>query len=178
MVFCTIPNEKVSKDWTVSDSDVFMLFWGAKIIRIMYDFLLQTHSILRYFILLALVVVVIKALMGFINRQPYGKWDNKLGLYLFIFTHMQLLVGLILYFISPFVQFGSNTMKVQETRYWTVEHIFAMLIAVVLITLARSTSKRMKDDTSKHKRMLIFNTIALVVIIATIMMSGRKLVGM
>jgi len=178
MVFCAIPNEKASKDWTVSDSDVFMLFWGAKITRIMYDFLLQTHSILRYFILLALVVVVIKALMGFINKQPYGKWDNKLGLYLFIFTHMQLLVGLILYFISPFVQFGSNTMKVQETRYWTVEHIFAMLIAVVLITLARSTSKRMKDDTSKHKRMLIFNTIALVVIVATIMMSGRKLVGM
>jgi hypothetical protein len=155
-----------------------MLFWGAKIIRIMYFYLLQTHSILRYFILFALVVVIIKALMGLINKQPYGKWDNKLGLYLFIFTHMQLLAGLILYFISPRVEFGPNTMKVQEIRYWTVEHIFAMVIAVVLITLARSTSKRMKDDPSKHKRMLIFNTIALVVIIATIMMSGRKLVGM
>jgi hypothetical protein len=113
-----------------------------------------------------------------INKQPYGKWDNKLGLYLFIFTHMQLLAGLILYFVSPFVKFGSETMSDKTTRYWTVEHIFAMLIAVVLITLARSTSKRMTNDSSKHKRMLIFNTIALVVIIATIMMSGRKFFGM
>jgi uncharacterized membrane protein len=158
---------------------MFLCYFGApKIIRIMYTGLLHTHSLLRYFILIALVVVILKALLGLINKQPYGKWDNKLGLYLFIFTHMQLLAGLILYFVSPFVKFGSETMSDKTTRYWTVEHVFAMLIAVVLITLARSTSKRMKDDTLKHKRMLIFNTIALVVIIATIMMSGRKLIGM
>jgi hypothetical protein len=142
----------------------------------MYTGLFHTHSLLRYFILIALVVVIIKALMGLINKQPYGKWDNKLGLYLFIFTHMQLLIGLILYFVSPFVKFGPDTMSDKTTRYWTVEHIFAMLIAVVLITIARSTSKRMANDESKHKRMLIFNGLALVIIIATIMFSGRKIV--
>ena len=143
----------------------------------MYPGLLHTHSLLRYFILIALVVVIVKALMGLLNKQPYGKWDNKLGLYLFIFTHMQLLVGLILYFVSPFVKFGSETMSDKTTRYWTVEHITAMLIAVVLITLARSTSKKMTDDSSKHKRMFVFNTFALIVIIATIVLSGRKLLG-
>jgi len=144
----------------------------------MYTGLLHTHSLLRYFILLALVVVIVKSLMGLLNRQPYGKLDNRLGLYLFIFTHMQLLIGLILYFVSPFVKFGSETMSDKATRYWTVEHLTAMLIAVVLITLARTTSKRMTDDSAKHKRMLIFNSIALIVIVGTIMMSGRKLVGM
>ena len=143
----------------------------------MYHFLLQTHSGVRYLVLIGLVVVIVKALMGLINKQPYSNVDNKLGLYLFIFTHTQLLLGFILYFVSPFVQFGSTTMSDKTTRYWTVEHIFAMLIAVVLITLARSTSKRMTDDASKHKRMFIFNTIALLVIVATILMSGRKLVG-
>jgi len=144
----------------------------------MYTGLLHTHSLLRYFILLALVVVIVKSLMGLLNRQPYGKLDNRLGLYLFIFTHMQLLIGLILYFVSPFVKFGSETMSDKATRYWTVEHLTAMLIAVVLITLARTTSKRMTDDSAKHKRKLIFNSIALIVIVGTIMMSGRKLVGM
>ncbi len=144
----------------------------------MYTGLLHTHSLLRYFVLLALVVVIVKSLMGLINRQPYGKLDNRLGLYLFIFTHMQLLIGLILYFVSPFVKFGSETMSDKTTRYWSVEHLTAMLIAIVLITLARTTSKRMTDDSAKHKRMLIFNSIALIVIIGTIMMSGRKLVGM
>ena len=141
----------------------------------MYTGLLHTHSLLRYFILIALVVVIVKAVIGLMQNQPYGKWDNKFSLYLFIFTHMQLLVGLILYFDSPFVKFGSNTMSDQVTRYWTVEHIFAMLIAVVLITLARTTSKRMSNDAAKHKRMAIFNFVALVVIVAMIWLSGRPL---
>lgn len=141
----------------------------------MYTGLLHTHSLLRYFILIALVVVIIKALIGLTNKQSYGKWDNKLGLYLFIFTHMQLLVGLVLYFVSPFVKFGPDTMSDKATRYWTVEHIFAMLIAVVLITLARTTSKRMTSDEAKHKRIAIFNLVALVLIIAVIWMGGRPM---
>jgi uncharacterized membrane protein len=139
----------------------------------MYTGLLHTHSLLRYFILIALVVVIVKGLIGLINKQPYGKWDNKLGLYLFIFTHMQLLVGIILYFVSPFVKFGPETMSDKVTRYWTVEHIVSMLVAVVLITLARTTSKKMANDADKHKRMVIFNFVALVVILAMIWLAGR-----
>ncbi len=141
----------------------------------MYNGLFLTHSLLRYFILVALIVVVVKALLGLINKQPYGKWDNMLGLYLFIFTHMQLLIGLILYFVSPFVKFGSTTMSDKTTRYWTVEHLTAMVIAIILITIARMSAKRMTNDAAKHKRLFIYNTIALLLIIATIMMSGRGL---
>ena len=143
----------------------------------MYTGLLHTHSLIRYLVLIGLIVVIVKALLGLMNKQPYGKLDNKLGLYLFIATHTQLLVGLILYFASPRVQFGSTTMSDKLTRYWTVEHITAMLIAVVLITLARSTSKKMTDDAAKHKRMLVFNLIALVVIVATVILGGMKLFG-
>jgi len=141
----------------------------------MYNGLLLTHSLLRYFVLIALVVVIGKALLGLVNKQPYGKWDNMLGLYLFIFTHMQLLIGFILYFVSPFVKFGSETMGDKTTRYWTVEHVTAMLIAIVLITMARTTSKRMTSDNAKHKRMLTFNVIALLIVVGTIVMSGRGL---
>jgi len=141
----------------------------------MYNGLLLTHSLLRYFVLIALVVVIGKALLGLVNKQPYGKWDNMLGLYLFIFTHMQLLIGFILYFVSPFVKFGSETMGDKTTRYWTVEHVTAMLIAIVLITMARTTSKRMTSDIAKHKRMLTFNVIALLIVVGTIVMSGRGL---
>ena len=141
----------------------------------MYTGLLHTHSILRYLILIALLVVIIKAIVGLTNKQPFTRLDNKLSLYLFIFTHTQLLVGLILYFVSPFVKLGSETMSEKVTRYWTVEHIFGMLVAVVLITLARTTSKRMTDDGAKHKRMFIFNFVALVVIVTIIFLSGRRI---
>ena len=141
----------------------------------MYTGLLYSHSYLRYLILIALIVVIVRALMGLVSKQPYGKSDNLLGLITFVLTHTQLLIGLILYFVSPFVVFGSTTMSNKETRYWSVEHVTMMLIAVVLITLARTTSKRMTNDAAKHKRMFVFNGLALVIIIAAIVMSGRGL---
>lgn len=139
----------------------------------MYQGLLHAHSLLRHFILLALVVVLIVSLIGWLQKKPYTPIHNRLSLYLFIFTHLQLLVGLILYFVSPFVQFGSQTMKDSTTRYWTVEHILAMLVAIVLITMARITAKKMSDDTAKHRRLFIFNFAAGIIILVMILHSGR-----
>jgi heme A synthase len=141
----------------------------------MYSSLLLVHSYVRYLVLALLIVVIVTSLLGMLNKKPFEKRDNLLSLFLLIFTHIQALAGLILYFVSPAVIFGPNTMKDATIRYWTVEHIFAMLIAVVLITIARSTSKRMTDDHAKHKRLFIFNLIALVVIIVTIWLGGMGL---
>ncbi len=139
----------------------------------MYPILLNTHSVLRYFVLIFLFLVVVKAFLGFSNKQAFAKIDNMLGLTLFSLTHTQLLLGLVLYFVSPFVQFSGASMKDATLRYWTAEHIVIMLIAVGLITAARTTSKKISDDTAKHKRMFIFNTIALVLILVGIAMAKR-----
>lgn len=143
----------------------------------MYTGLLHTHSSIRYLVLLLLIAVIIKSLIGLMNKKPFEKADNMLSLFLLIFTHIQFLAGLALYFVSPFVQFGGQTMSDKVTRYWTVEHITGMLIAVVLITIARSTSKRMSDPVAKHKRLFIFNTIALIIIIAVVLQGGLKIIG-
>ena len=139
----------------------------------MHNGLLVSHSYLRYIILILLTVVIIASLLGMISKKAYTDGDNKLGLYLFIATHLQLLVGLILFFISPVVQFSGAAMKDATARYWLVEHNSAMLIAIVFITLARTTSKKMTDGRAKHRRMFIFNLIALVIIVLTISISGR-----
>lgn len=139
----------------------------------MYNGLLFAHSYLRYIVLILLIVVIITSLVALVNKKAYTSGDNKLSLYLFISTHLQLLLGLILFFVSPVVQFSGEAMKNPETRYWLVEHNTAMLIAIVFITLARTTSKKMTDSQAKHRRMLIFNVIALVIILAAISMSGR-----
>ncbi|MEJ0056868.1 MAG: cytochrome B [Bacteroidota bacterium] len=139
----------------------------------MYPALLTTHSFLRYFVLVLLLIVIVKSFLGFSNKQAFGKTDNILGLSLFSVTHTQLLIGLILYFVSPFVQFGGGVMKNATLRYWTAEHNVIMLIAIVFITLARTTSKKMSDGVAKHKRMLIFNSIALVLILVGIAMTKR-----
>lgn len=142
----------------------------------MYPGLLHTHTLLRYFILLALVAVLVISLQKWLGKKPYTNFDNKLSLYLFIFTHLQLVVGLILYAVSPNVKFNEFTMKDSTLRYWSVEHIFLMLVAITLITVARIGIRKISDDTLKHKRLFIFNGVALLLILVSIYMSGRGII--
>ncbi len=142
----------------------------------MYTGLLHTHSSLRYIVLLLLIIVVIKSFLGWVNKQSYNNLDNKLSLWLLIGTHLQLLVGLSLFFVSPFVQFSGAAMKDASTRYWTVEHNFMMLIAIVLITIARISHKKLPTDEAKHKRLFVLNVIALLIIVVAILYSGRGLI--
>lgn len=139
----------------------------------MYTGLLHSHSSLRYIVLALMLLVILKATLGFLGNKPFDSFDKKLSLSLLISTHLQFVLGLLLYFVSPFVQFNENTMKEATSRYWAVEHLIGMLLAVALITVAHSTAKRMKEDLAKHKRLAIFNVLALLIIVATIFHSGR-----
>jgi hypothetical protein len=135
--------------------------------------LVVLHSLNRYVLLILLLVVIGKSLTGWLNKSPFEKADDKLSLFLFISTHTQLLLGLILYFVSPIVIFSGASMKDSVARYWLVEHFTGMLIAIVLISVARISAKKLADGTAKHKRMFILNVIALVVIFVTIAQSHR-----
>ena len=120
-----------------------------------------------------LLILLFRSFQGWQKKSAFTATDNKVSLWLFILTHSQLLLGLILYFVSPLVIFDGASMKNAVVRYWLVEHITMMLIAVVLITMARVTAKKMTDAVAKHKRLFIFNLIALIFIVAAIAMSGR-----
>lgn len=139
----------------------------------MQSLILLFHSTIRYFVLIFLILVIVRSLMGWLNKKDYDKMDDKVSLWLFMLTHTQLLIGLILFFVSPAVIFSGASMKDSVARYWLVEHNTMMLIAIVLISIARISIKKIADATAKHKRLFILNTLALVVIIAAISMSGR-----
>lgn len=85
-----------------------------------------------------------------------------------ISAHTQLLVAIALYFVSPFVQFGGDAMKNPEIRFFTMEHTTMMLLAIILITMARILSKKAATDAGKFKRLFWFNIIALIVIFMAI----------
>jgi hypothetical protein len=142
----------------------------------MHTGLLHTHSSLRYIVLLLLVTVVIRAFLGLVNKQSFTSLDNKLSLWLLIGTHLQLVVGFALFFVSPVVQFTGAAMKDSVTRYWTVEHNFMMIIAITLITIARISHKKLPTDMAKHKRLFVLNLIALLIIVVAILYSGRGLI--
>ncbi len=135
--------------------------------------LLALHSLNRFVLLILLLAMIGKSLMGWLNKTPFEKADDKLSLFLFISNNTQLLLGLILYFVSPIVIFSVASMKDAVARYWLVEHSAGMLIAIVLISLGRILSKKLSDSTAKHKRLFVYNIVALLVIIIIIGSSPR-----
>lgn len=105
----------------------------------MYNFLLHAHSGLRWLVLIALVVALFQT---FSRRGTSGNiMETKSVLFTFILSHIQLLLGIILYFISPKVIFGGDTMSNSLIRFFTVEHLIGMLIAIILITMGYIKAK-------------------------------------
>ncbi len=143
-----------------------------------YSFFLHLHSGFRYIVFLLVLLAIASAWVRWLGKQPYSEGNRKLNLFALISMHTQLLIGLVLYFLSPLVQFGSQTMKQPDTRYWTVEHLTAMIIAIILVTIGHSKSKKSTTPTGKHQSIAIYYTAALLIIIATIMLSNRSLLGM
>lgn len=137
-----------------------------------YSPLLHIHSMLRYAVLLLLVIAILKALAGWLGRRPFTKADNTIGTALLAITHTQFLLGLVLYFVSPTVAVAlsnmGEAMKEPTLRFWAVEHLTGMLIAVVCITMGRVLSKKATEDIFKHRRAAVWFSVALAIIISMI----------
>ncbi|MVN92229.1 cytochrome B [Mucilaginibacter aquatilis] len=138
-----------------------------------YQIIKYLHSGLRFVVLILIVLAILQALAGWLGNKTYSQGNRKLNMFAMISAHTQFLFGLILYFVSPFVQFGSNTMKEATTRYWTVEHIAMMLFAIVLITIGHSKSKKATLPQLKHRAIAIFYILAVLIIIVAIVQSKR-----
>ena len=139
----------------------------------MYNSILYLHSILRWIIILLALVTIFRSLSGITSGRAFGPGDKKSGLFLMISAHLQLLVGLYLWLFGPWglanirnLGFG-EVMKDRAYRFFAVEHLFGMLVAIVLITIGRGVSKKNIPDSAKHKRTFWFILIAFLIILAT-----------
>jgi len=142
----------------------------------MYTGLKHLHSGLRYVVLVLLILAIITAISGLAGKKNYTEGNRKLNLFTLISAHIQLLVGLALYAMSSMVTFSDmgSVMKTANLRYWTVEHISMMVIAIVLITVGHSKSKKAATAQAKHRSIAVFYSIALVIILAAILMAVGK----
>jgi len=138
----------------------------------MYDLLLSIHNLVRWFFLAAALYALFKAVKGVSGDATYTKSDKTAGALLVAAAHSMLLLGIILWFISPNVQAAlSNVgaaMKDKALRFTLLEHPLTMIIAVALIQIGRIRSKKAYADLDKHKRSLIFYGIALVLVLSRI----------
>lgn len=144
------------------------------------EYIHQLHSILRWLVLLTALYAIMKAFMGMQQNSTFTKSDNAAGIIFTSAIDIQLIFGLVLYFTSALgyknIQANgmSYVMKDGFARFFAVEHISMMIIAMVIIHIGRSKSKKASTDTAKHKAAFWNYLIGLLLILAAIPWPFRK----
>lgn len=135
----------------------------------MYTAIQTAHSIFAYIVLAILFLAVVNAITGLTGKRLFKDKDLRLSLFALIVSHLQLLLGLILYFIS---QKGikafetEGAMKIAELRLTMLEHPLINIIAIILITIGWSKHKKEESNNGKFKKIAIFYTLGLILILS------------
>ncbi|MDQ7948627.1 MAG: cytochrome B [Pedobacter sp.] len=136
----------------------------------LYQILKSAHSGWRYLVFVLLVIAFIQALVGWLGNKSYTEGTRKLNVFAMVSAHIQFLLGLVLYFLSPLTKLPASEAL---GRYWKMEHIGTMILAVVLITIGNSRSKKVTVAAAKHRSIAIFFGLGLALIIAAIVMMTK-----
>jgi hypothetical protein len=134
----------------------------------MYTILQKFHSGWAYIALLVLVIAVINAIIGMSSKKEFTPKDRKIALFGLIGIHVQLLIGLILYFVSPLGLASLGQMSDKALRLTSLEHPLINIIAITLITIGWSKHKRATTSEAKFKGFTIFYGLGLVLILSRI----------
>lgn|SRR5690606_11975782 len=138
----------------------------------MYPTLLATHSLVRWAVLVALLTAMGCAYTGWFSKKKFSRFDNAVRHWTATIAHIQLILGLWLYTISPFsnhfLQHFPEAVHQRDFRFFGMEHSLMMIVAVVLITIGSAKAKRKATDSQKFKTMAVWYTISLLIIVASI----------
>lgn len=130
--------------------------------------IVYTHIVLAILVFTFLLATVINSSLGLAGKRVFGNGDRKIALLGLIFSHIQLLLGIFLWFVSPKGKQVFGMMKEADLRLTSLEHPLVNIIAIVLITVGWSRHKRLSDSGAKFKSFLIFYGIAILLLLSRI----------
>ena len=123
------------------------------------------------------MILLLLAIYNAFTANNYEKKHRLVNMFAMISLHTQLLIGLALYFTSAKVQFTEGWMKVAMYRFYGMEHLTGMLIAIVLVTIGHSKSKKATESAAKFKAIKLWSVLALILILAFIPWPFRTALG-
>ena len=137
-----------------------------------YDVIKTVHSYWAFLVIIILTLIVINSIIAKFSGRAFNTKDLRLSLFGLIFSHIQLLIGLIIYFTSPwfnqFYQIGMDLLKNAESRLYLIEHPLINIVAIIFITLGWSLHKRQLDSSKKFLRICIFYGLGLIFLLSRI----------
>jgi len=132
---------------------------------------LVTHNLIRWGVVMFGLWTLIQAISGVMTKRAYNKRDLFSSMFFSIFCDIQLLLGLVLIFMGPWIDIiksgMGNVMKNNHNRFFLIEHALIMIFAWILVRVG-SVKVKKAPEASKHKKMLLFFGIALLLILASI----------
>jgi NADH:ubiquinone oxidoreductase subunit 2 (subunit N) len=134
----------------------------------MYDIIQKAHSGWAYLVLITLVIAVVNALIGRNSKKEFSAQDRKIALFALIATHLQLVFGFVIYFISPLGMASLGQMSDKALRLTSLEHPLINIIAIALITIGWSKHKKAADSQAKFKSIFLFYGLGLLLILSRI----------
>lgn len=139
----------------------------------MYNFIKEAHSGWAYVVLILLLIAFVNALIGFSSNKQFTAKDRKISLFALIASHIQLLLAMFLYFLSPYYttmkEIGmGEVMKNSDLRLYLIEHPLINIIAIILITVGWSKHKKAITEKAKFKSIWLMYLIALILILSRI----------
>jgi NADH:ubiquinone oxidoreductase subunit 2 (subunit N) len=132
----------------------------------MYETIKNVHSILAYAALGLLLLASFNAIFGLSSKKLFKYKDLRLSLFTLIICHIQLLIGLVLYFVSPLGADQLGNMKDAAMRLTSLEHPLINIIALALITIGWSKHKKEESNNGKFKKIAVFYTLGLLLILS------------
>ena len=131
------------------------------------EILKHAHSGLRWLFLVIIIFAIINAIRKWKSGDKFEVKDKLISILALAFTHTQAIIGLILYFGEEKYK-GFSEMGDRIIRFYAVEHLLGMLIAVALITIGHSKAKKAGDDKAKFKKIFVWFSIALLIVLISI----------
>lgn len=138
----------------------------------MYEALLALHNVLRWLVVATALWAVVRAISGWMSAQPWTSTDRTTGNAFVIAITVQFVLGLLLYGLSPVTTsaFGDMgaAMAQRDIRFFVVEHLVYMLLAVAAAHIGRARATRAADDRGRYRTAAIFYGVSLVLVLVGI----------
>lgn len=137
----------------------------------MYNILKESHNGIGMLLLFILLISILLLAVFYLIKKPFNQRARVVALIGLITIHLQVLVGLFLYILSPLGVSGFSKQAMEHTvsRFYLLEHPVGMLLATVLITIGyRRAKKEGLSDRGKYSRVLIYYTLGFGLVAALI----------
>ena len=132
--------------------------------------LLHLHNFLRWVVLIAGVIAIVRSFMGMSGGKSYSRAP---GVVFMASLHLNVVLGLLIYGVfsgvaATFRADVGGAMKIAMLRFFGMEHLVGMLIAAVVVTIGSARARRAANDDAKNKTAAVFFTVGLLIILAVI----------